>query len=706
MNWSLKTNFNSIINIIVLITIAFTMAMTYYPIFLLSKENTKDLGMKIVDQVAIKGKNTVHSFFDNMANNVLNLKALFEEKIVSLNEKEKIQSLFLKFLLTNEEVNQIAFAFSNGDFISVEKNIFGEIKLVNTRYVANNKKVSNQEIAFYEVNKNNQLVRSESRKTISDFSPLNKDWYKNAINSKDSMVWSAAYVSKESRSSQIDISLPHIDKDNNKFYGVFKVSIQMNSISQFIQSLHSSENGDTFIINNKRDTIFSTNILPTIVQDSQGNLTFTKIQAINNNSRIFTNALNDRSIKSDKTFSYTNLSDNVDYFISISPLKINNWSMGIVVPQEDFLKVINENNEKTLKILPFIIIFIIVLVIIVNRFLIGRVLQSIYLSSKLIQKFEIEEIEKKRLLDSSVVKELDTLATSMNMIKTGLVAFSKYLPKQIVKDVLQGNIKAEIGGEHKEVTIFFSDIANFTKTSETLGSKLFETLEIYFDKLSGILIDNNANIDKYIGDAIMAFWNAPADNKMHALDACKAAVKCHRSLEKLQHRWAKENKPLLETRFGLHTGEVLVGNMGGEYKMDYTVLGDNVNLASRLEGLNKLYKTHILISEDTYAQAKADVIVRLLDKVTVKGKTEPTKIYELLGLVSEYNTMNEFCQDWVEAYEKGFSLYSHCQFDEAIVYFKKAIKLRNDKDFPSELMIKRSLKLKSMNIKQFDGVLN
>ncbi len=211
--------------------------------------------------------------------------------------------------------------------------------------------------------------------------------------------------------------------------------------------------------------------------------------------------------------------------------------------------------------------------------------------------------------------------------------FSKFVSKSVVDELLKDPSKIKLGGDKKILTVLFSDIRGFTSISERLTpEELVEHLNIYLQSMTDIILKYFGTLDKYIGDAVMAFWGAPIEMDDHALKACKASLEMMDALKVMNKKWEAENKPILEIGIGINTGDMIVGNMGSAARMDYTLMGDNVNLGSRLEGTNKFYKTGIIISEFTYQYVKEDVVVRELDLIRVKGKALPVKIYELIAI--------------------------------------------------------------------------
>jgi len=211
--------------------------------------------------------------------------------------------------------------------------------------------------------------------------------------------------------------------------------------------------------------------------------------------------------------------------------------------------------------------------------------------------------------------------------------FSKFVSKSVVDELLQYPEKLKLGGEKKILTVLFSDIRGFTSISEKLTpEELVEHLNIYLQSMTDIVFKYYGTLDKYVGDEIMAFWGAPIPQDDHALLSCRAALEMMEELDRMNEQWRNAGKPELNIGIGLNSGDMVVGNMGSSSRMDYTLMGDNVNLGARLEGTNKVYRTNIIISEYTYELVKDSVVVRELDLIRVKGKELPVKIYELVDM--------------------------------------------------------------------------
>jgi adenylate cyclase len=274
--------------------------------------------------------------------------------------------------------------------------------------------------------------------------------------------------------------------------------------------------------------------------------------------------------------------------------------------------------------------------------------------------------------------------------------FSRYLAPEVVRELLVDPDRVGLGGKEVEATIFFSDVKDFTNISEKLApTVLIEHLNRYFDASSNALLARKALIDKYIGDAIMAVFGAPTEDPEHAISACLAALQ----LAELGRRMPGD--PVFFTRMGLNSGRVVVGNVGSHKRLSYTAIGDNVNLASRLEGVNKQYGTQILLSESTFVRAQSAIEARELDFIRVKGKAQPTRIYEL---VAEKGALAPQTVSLHATFAEGLALYRAQRWDEAQAAFRRALQIAPD-DGPSRVFVDRVSKLAGAGLPtDWDGV--
>jgi adenylate cyclase len=282
-------------------------------------------------------------------------------------------------------------------------------------------------------------------------------------------------------------------------------------------------------------------------------------------------------------------------------------------------------------------------------------------------------------------------------------AFGRYLHPDIIDRLVDNPNMIDLKGDEYSATVLFTDIYDFTTFSEkTKPTELVNLLNKYFDGLTGVILDNNGMLDKYTGDGLMAVFGAPLANASHARDACIAALSHKKEWATTTQAAAdQEDMSVMfhrKTRIGINSGSIVAGNIGSKRRVDYTVIGDAVNLASRLEGLNKYYSTDIILSDSTYHQIKDFFVCRKLDYLKVKGKNEVTTIYELIDNADEIDSYS-----WINLYEQGLELYFKGEWDKAMNCFQ-SLSDSELKDKVAKIMLDRCLYLQQNSPEKWDGV--
>ena len=298
------------------------------------------------------------------------------------------------------------------------------------------------------------------------------------------------------------------------------------------------------------------------------------------------------------------------------------------------------------------------------------------------------------------VNRVFTEGAEKQMIKA---KFGQFVSPEIVEELANDPEKAKLGAQKREMTVLFLDIAHFTTISEKMGPEaLMQFLNRYLSALSGVMLDRRGTIDKYIGDCIMAFWNAPLENKGHARDAVLSALECQKAITELNKNLDAGLPETPAIRIGINTGQMNVGFTGTERKLAYTVIGDEVNLASRLEGANKFFGSDIMISSATYEGSKDAVEARYLGRARVVGKATPVPVYEPLAKKGELSAA------WSKAlpvWEKGVKAFYDKKYDESLVSFEEFTKLMPD-DGPAALYLNLSRDYTALPPDDWDQVFN
>jgi adenylate cyclase len=280
------------------------------------------------------------------------------------------------------------------------------------------------------------------------------------------------------------------------------------------------------------------------------------------------------------------------------------------------------------------------------------------------------------------------------------LAFDKYVPPAVVDEAIKNPEQLHLGGQQAELTVLFSDIRGFTSLSEKFPPEtLVEVLNYYLDIMTEQVFAHNGLLDKYIGDAIMAVFGAPIPLENHAASACRTALLMTSMLDEVRNMWQRYNIPGPDIGIGINSGKMLVGNMGSSKRFDYTVIGDEVNLASRLEGLNKQYGTAIIIGENTQKLLDKSFVCRELDMVRVKGKLKPIKIFEVIMEGKPDGKTAEA----IGLFQEALELYRSGRWNDAISTFKNVLEIRH-KDPPSLTFIKRCEIMLDQEPDEWDGI--
>lgn len=361
---------------------------------------------------------------------------------------------------------------------------------------------------------------------------------------------------------------------------------------------------------------------------------------------------------------------NEGFAIGLSPLWFNGWQLAIILPEADFLKEIDQVIAKVALGLAFFVLVAGGIGALATRRLVAKPISAVADDLALIERFALESVPRR----FSRLVEIDRLSEAISRMSAGLADFGKFIPTDLVRNLLKQGMRAEPGGSRREITVLFADLAGFTALSEKLGDDVVPIVSRFLDLASRLVVEHGGTVDKYIGDAVMAFWGAPGEDPLHAKHACEAALAIEAELAAL--RLSDPRFAALHVRIGLQSGPAIVGNIGSASRLNYTALGDTVNLASRLESVNKIYGTKILIGPGTAEQAGDALIRRELDEVTVYGKADGVAVFELLGLAGD-----RVMPAWASDYEAALATYRQRDFSGALLRLN-ALLAERPKDGP------------------------
>ena len=304
------------------------------------------------------------------------------------------------------------------------------------------------------------------------------------------------------------------------------------------------------------------------------------------------------------------------------------WQVITLTPVDDFVGTL----KKTNRLMMVVIIGLTMIELFFIYFASSRLSRPVENVSRQLQAIESLNFDTPAHPPSNI-QEIARLESAASLLRTSLKSFSSFVPLDVVRQLIKSGIPLTLGVEPRFLTVFFSDLENFSSHSETLApDNLLIHISTYLEEVSSAISEEGGTVDKFIGDGVMAFWNAPVKRPDHVLRACAAALRSARRMERVNDAWEAEGRPRIHIRIGLNCAHVLVGNVGSSNRLSYTALGDGVNVAARLEGINKLFGTTICISDSIYDQVEADILARPIKRVQVKGRKTEFMIYELLAL--------------------------------------------------------------------------
>ncbi|MDF2972584.1 MAG: hypothetical protein K0R61_3034 [Microvirga sp.] len=414
---------------------------------------------------------------------------------------------------------------------------------------------------------------------------------------------------------------------DNKLLGVAAADITLDSFSAYLGSRRISEGSISYLLDQNGMVLAASDGSGAARSDRDDVVDLRHVSAVDTGLAALAYGLRPRGgLVSVYEFSH----DGREYIAGLSAFDESSgkrWQLFVVTPLDDFTQQFSLNNRRML-MLGLAAILVQLLIIYVLARLIASPLQKLALKVE-----RINRLERSRLppLVSSV-REVALLSRAIETLDVAVKAFARFVPVDLVRQLLQSEQKLELGGQSRFLTIFFSDVEGFSTMAENMPARdLLARMSMMLELVSKAVHDESGTIDKFIGDGVMAFWGAPGLLDDHAWHACIAALRIQWALDDLNRQWRHAGVPQMRVRIGIHSDAVLVGNVGSQERMSYTVIGDGVNIAARLEGINKIYGTLTCISHDSFREAGDRLCVRPIDEVAVKGRRARIAIYELLG---------------------------------------------------------------------------
>jgi adenylate cyclase len=669
---------------LVLLTVTLTAILIHATWFYAARQNVADVVGQLNRQIVGSVHHEVRGILNDAWSVQEAVRSIFFQEAIKPTDEAKREFIFLALLRSHPTLSWIALGFPDGAFFGALRAADDEIDMVEVKRDPETG-IRQQRVDTYTPEPGDVFFRGRAI-APSDFEATGQSWYQRAV-AEDGPGWSMLSHLPYRDRPAIVTSTPMII--NLDFAGVVAIVVELERLSQFLTGLQVGKTGTVVLFDRNGRTIAAAAAaalkrqrqgeMPRLETLAEGHPMLGAVDALLRLGRV---SLTD--LRETRQLRLTGPADRKDYFVTFSPLNFSDWVVATVIPASDFLASIERSAMTLLVALSVLTVIVATIAIVLANRLLAAPLLRIAGQLKHIEDFRLDRVA--RVV--SPLRELDELSGVLLQMSRGLASFQKYMPTELVRTLVSQGIEARPGGHQQMLTVMFTDVAGFTGISEKLGERVVPVLAEYLEMVSTAVLNHRGTIDKFIGDGVMAFWGAPMPSERHAVDACAAALRCQRLLALQRAAAERCGGTPLRVRVGINTGRMLVGNIGSSERLSYTVIGDPVNVASRLEALGKIYGVDIIIGEETRIAAGDAIIVRRLDQVAVYGRIGGVAIYELLGIAGDPGAE---MPGWVETYEAGLTAYEDRRWSDALRLFEATAACRGASDRPSEILIGRCL---------------
>lgn len=643
VTFTLRTTLVTAVVISTALAIALTLGMIAWPAYNKARQAIRHLWEDVAKQVAENATSQTLDYFQNAPVALRMIEGLVEEESLNVVDLEMIFDICYRSIKENPSFASVYYAKPDGSFYGVFK--------VGNDFIASHRRIGQDGktlVRNYHIGPNHNWTLTNEE--LSDYDPRKRPFWKVGVEHPNG-AWTEPYLFLFTNMTGYSYVLGQKNKDN--VIGYWTVDFQIDSLSTYLHSLKIGNEGVIFIIANDGKKIAEST--PSKDIDNQAWKNF--IDADQQSGLI----------PSKHTISYVNR------FPKESQIP---WNLVTIIHENDFLLPIRKSALHSLLIGMIPCLAFLVLA----AYWFGKMSRRLIEISQEMddaRNLSIHLIDDEKI-PTSRIRELNLMNQSLHKMKVGLKSFSKYAPVDLIKKLLLSGHVPELGGEKKEITVLFGDLAQFTTFAEQHSAEeITKVLEDFLDVATREVHKEKGIIDKFMGDAVMALWGTPDPVANHPLAACRTAL----AMKKIA-----ASNPNMKHKVGINSGPAVVGNFGSQERMDYTAIGDTINTASRFEKLNKEYGTQILLGPTTAEAVQETFLVRPIDWVTPIGKTRPVLMYELID--TKENASESLIQA-VAAYRKGLDLYREKHFAEASAEFQKANTLFGGADTPSQTLIAR-----------------
>lgn len=614
--------------------IALTVGVIGLPAYTKAKTAIRNLWSDVAKEVSLTASEQIVNYFQKAPISMRMIEGLVEEESLNATDMETILDICYRSLKENRPFVTVYYTKPDGSF-------YGVFKMGN-EYVASHRTINSQGktvIKNYTIGPDNlwKLKNEE----MGDYDPRKRPFWKTATENPDG-AWTDPY--KFQTTQQTGYSYVLGQKIKGNVVGYWTVDFQLDTLSNYLKSLHVGKKGTIYIIADNKAVIAAS----AAIKDAD--------QIINWASKS----------------GFINIKNKIVYVNRFSKESKIPWTLITIIHEYDYLRPIRNSafHSLLLGMIPCI------LFLFLAGYFFGKMSRRLIEIAKDMDHAGNLSIELKDDIPHSRIREIHMMNHSLHKMQIGLYSFSKYAPLDLIKKLIFSGHAAQLGCEKKEISVLFTDLVQFTTFAEQNNpNQITQVLGDFFQTATQEIHKEKGIIDKFMGDAVMALWGTPDPLPNHPLAACRTAL----ALKKIAAL-----KPNMKFKIGINTGSAMVGNFGSDARMDYTAIGDMVNTAARLEKMNKIYETQILIGPATAEAVQETFLIRPIDFVVPQGKTQSILIYELID-----DKKDPIALQAIAAYKAGLDFYRNRQFAQAIPQFEKANTLFGGRDHPCAFLIER-----------------
>lgn len=679
-----RVGLRTVLTGLVVVAVLLTAVIVHWSWSRTARDSIVDIAGQLNREIVTSVEHELDTLFNNASGVEEALRSILFQGAIATEDEAKREFVFLSLLRSQPALSWVAFGFPNGSYFGAETLGDGRYSMVEVKRRPH--RPAELRIDSYHAIPGDVMFERRILETTT-YAATTQPWYRRAVQGEGS-VWALSDVLPTRTAAALHLST-RLDL-YGKFAGVIDTVIELDRLSHFLSGLAIGKSGAAVILDGEGHVLAASSGPGYLASEMRlirtvGAEQTVPLAAI---GRALVEGKASPAPKQAQATTVTADDLGGEWFVTVTPLAFSGWSVATAIPASDFLGPFQRNARRLALALIVFTLAAITAAALIAETAVVRPLGRITGELAHVQAFRPERIQRR----PSPIAELDELSDALVRMGAGLASFRKYLPAELVRTLVARGIEARPGGEQQVLSVLFTDLAGFTGLSERLGGAVVPILTDYLSRASAAIHAESGTIDKFIGDAVMAFWGAPLPDQDHAVNACRAALRLRQAMTELRAA-APEEARGLSVRIGINTGAMLVGNIGSEERLSYTVIGDAVNLASRLEGLNKFYGTEIIIGETTRAAVGDRVVVRELDRVAVYGRTGSTGVYELIALSAG---STDAAAAWIAVYERGLALYRERRWAEAVSILQKVAALKGEEDRPAGLLIERARQYMTM----------